>query len=66
MRIIQNKYIKYVTLLTLLLIGQASATDFDFEHKQWDELLKKNLVTMNSGSATQVNYSRDETRPSTA
>lgn len=49
-----NKFIQCLSVLSLLLITHVNANAF--EHNQWDQLLKKNLVTLNSGSATQVNY----------
>ena len=43
-------------LFLLFLLSGASASAADFEHKQWDQLLKKHVVNILQGRATQVNY----------
>tara|TARA_R110001583_G_scaffold22377_7_gene84021 strand:- start:21806 stop:22609 length:804 start_codon:yes stop_codon:yes gene_type:complete len=56
MKMIKNIFIQSLMFLSLLTMSAVNAADFDLQHKQWDQLLKKNVVTINSGSATQVDY----------
>ncbi len=44
-----------LSLLSLLLWGNASA-QFDHQHKAWSELLKKHVVVIDGGKASQVRY----------
>jgi hypothetical protein len=43
-------------LFLLFLLSGASASAADFQHQQWDQLLKKHVVNIQQGRATQVNY----------
>jgi hypothetical protein len=46
-----------VTLLALLALPAGGANDqFDHEHKAWDALLKKHVVLIEGGRASQVRY----------
>lgn len=45
---------KLILLCSLLLSGLVQASGFD--HSTWDALLKKNVVSLRQGQATQVNY----------
>jgi hypothetical protein len=50
----KGSVINCIVLLFLFATGTASATKF--QHQQWDQLLKKNVVNIESGRSTQVNY----------
>ena len=43
-------------LLLVLVTGSAAAQGFDHEHKAWDALLKKHVVLLDGGKASQVRY----------
>jgi hypothetical protein len=43
-------------LLLALTIGSAAAQGFDHEHKAWTALLKKHVVLVDGGKASQVRY----------
>ncbi|MFT6986971.1 MAG: hypothetical protein ACJAT7_002821 [Psychromonas sp.] len=43
-------------LFLLFFLSGASASAADFQHKQWDQLLKKYVVNIQQGRATQVDY----------
>ncbi|MFT6927835.1 MAG: hypothetical protein ACJAZP_003480 [Psychromonas sp.] len=43
-------------LFLLFLLSGASASAADFQHQQWDQLLKKHVVNIHQGQATQVDY----------
>ena len=45
---------KLIVACSLLLSSLAQAAGFD--HSVWDGLLKKNVVSLRQGQATQVNY----------
>jgi hypothetical protein len=56
--LIQKKskiFFSCLLLVCLFIVGTATAANF--EHQKWDQLLKNNVVNINQGSATQVNYS---------
>jgi len=54
MKSIKILFVNCLFLVLLLTAGFASAADF--QHKQWDQLLKKHVVNIQQGSATQVDY----------
>jgi len=45
-----------IVFLMIFLFPFASAATFDHTHKQWDELLKKHVVLISSGNASQTRY----------
>ena len=47
---------KKVLLLLLLSVATFSSQAASFDHGPWDELLKKHVVTINHGVASQVDY----------
>jgi hypothetical protein len=44
------------SVLALIAHGAAAAQGFDHSHKAWDALLKKNVVLLQGGKASQVRY----------
>jgi hypothetical protein len=58
-RLIIMKIIKELLvncLFVFIFLFGASVSAADFQHKQWDQLLKKHVVNIKKGQATQVNY----------
>jgi len=47
---------RLVGLLLALFVGAASAQGFDHAHLAWDTLLKKHVVLISSGKASQLRY----------
>ena len=45
-----------VTVFAVLVILLPIGANADFDHSRWDELLKKHVVVLEQGQATQVNY----------
>ena len=50
-------FVPFIALLALLVAGSAiSQAQFDHEHKAWTALLKKHVVLVEGGKASQVRY----------
>ncbi len=47
---------KYLLIATVFLTASLSAQAASFDHGSWDGLLKKHVVSINSGNSTQVDY----------
>lgn len=47
---------KRLLLILLTLLAPLPALAFDHEHKAWSELLKKHVVVLDGGKASQANY----------
>ncbi len=45
-----------LALLSLLLLGGNASAQFDHQHQAWSELLKKHVVVIDGGKASQVRY----------
>lgn len=45
-----------IVLSTASLAGPVALADFDHQHSAWDKLLKKHVVWIDNGTASQVNY----------
>jgi hypothetical protein len=54
MKMVKGLLVNCMGLFLLLTVGAASANNF--EHRQWDQLLKKYVVNIELGRSTQVNY----------
>ena len=55
-RLIIRIFAGTLTMLALLAPGVAGAQDFDHGHKAWDALLKRHVVLLQAGKASQVRY----------
>ena len=49
---------RFLTLMyaATLTLGASAHAQFDHQHKAWDELLKKHVVLIDGGKASQVRY----------
>lgn len=49
--------IKYLMMGAVFILIYNNAAAYDHNHSQWDTLLKKNVVVLNEGRVSKVNYS---------